>query len=348
MTNCLKSFVFLLCGVGAVHATSFNSGMRTISFTVGGATYKGNIWYPSSDRTKSFNYGGITSQVALNGKMAPGSHPVLIFSHGDTGCATQSVFITESLAQAGYVVAAVNYQDANTDCGGNGGQMNPPFTDDESWNDQTVQYRLTATEGLLGFLNSSNQDQASFLFQSMDFKRLGFSGHSLGGYTGGAMAGSWPTWIESRFKAALLLSPYVAPFDDQNPISSVKIPVMLQTGTADVGIAPTLPDYYDGALANNKYQITFQNASHFVWTNTTCSKYSSTAECLKRNSVAASIVKYSRSFVDAYIGGNSCAVDTTTNSDVSAYISEVDAANCSSTVHPAVTLSVSKLTRAGK
>src|ERR1700733_2124126 len=41
--------------------------------------------------------------------------PVVVFSHGFGGCNTQSVFLMEALANAGYLVVAPNHADAS--CG---------------------------------------------------------------------------------------------------------------------------------------------------------------------------------------------------------------------------------------
>src|ERR1700722_13642201 len=102
-------------GLSPVRAAAYNAGYRAMSFTSGGTTYQASVWYPSNNSASSYTYPSstITSLVALNGQVAPGVHPTVIFSHGDTGCATQSIFLTESFAHAGYVVAAVNYPDAS-------------------------------------------------------------------------------------------------------------------------------------------------------------------------------------------------------------------------------------------
>ena len=57
-------------------------------------------------------------QVAMwkpAGPAPPDGYPVILFSHGFTGCGTQSVFLTDGLAQAGYFVLAPNHHDAG--CG---------------------------------------------------------------------------------------------------------------------------------------------------------------------------------------------------------------------------------------
>ena len=45
----------------------------------------------------------------------------------------------------------------------------------------------------------------------VDVNRTVGIGYSLGGYTMMAMASAWPSWKDTRIKAALLFSPYAAP-----------------------------------------------------------------------------------------------------------------------------------------
>src|SRR5271154_6050647 len=50
------------------------------------------------------------------GTAAPAAgYPLVVFSHGYGGCNTQSVFLMEALAKAGYLVLAPNHADAH--CG---------------------------------------------------------------------------------------------------------------------------------------------------------------------------------------------------------------------------------------
>src|SRR5437773_2068602 len=49
------------------------------------------------------------------GTAPAGGFPVILFSHGFGGCNTQSTFLMEALAHAGYLVLAPNHQDAR--CG---------------------------------------------------------------------------------------------------------------------------------------------------------------------------------------------------------------------------------------
>src|SRR5438034_7660456 len=65
--------------------------------------------------------------------------PVILFSHGYGGCNTQSIFLMEALAEAGYFVIAPNHKDARCGSARNGLRAVPeaPFRKDKSWSDQT-------------------------------------------------------------------------------------------------------------------------------------------------------------------------------------------------------------------
>src|SRR4029078_10886352 len=80
------------------------------------------VWYTTTAREALHTYGrNATGSVALNAAPERNRrYPLIVFSHGWGGCATQSVFLTEQLARAGYVVAAPNHQDAGCGLDGRG------------------------------------------------------------------------------------------------------------------------------------------------------------------------------------------------------------------------------------
>jgi Platelet-activating factor acetylhydrolase, isoform II len=61
---------------------------------------------PLHDRITNFEV-----SIWLPGRGYPPPWPLIIFSHGFHGCATQSVFLTEALAADGYAVFAPNHRD---------------------------------------------------------------------------------------------------------------------------------------------------------------------------------------------------------------------------------------------
>ncbi len=201
--------------------------------------------------------------------------PLIIFSHGFGGCSKQSTFLTQYLADNGYIVIAPDHADADCrkrlglDLGlqemraGKSLRPEKPFRNPELWTDQTEADRK---DDILFALSSMLDDRqyASYI----DKDRIGLMGHSLGGYTVLGMAGAWPSWKDKRFKAVLALSPYVEPYLRIGAMRKIGVPVMYQGGTRDVGITPSLKRA-GGAYAQThepKYYIEYLGANHFAWT----------------------------------------------------------------------------------
>jgi predicted dienelactone hydrolase len=207
--------------------------------------------------------------------------PVILFSHGYTGCNTQSIFLMEALAQAGYLVLAPSHADAQCrDANHKDGAAWYPgkmlddlqkahpqesFRDPDKWSDAIYKDRVADMEAVLdGVLR-----EKSFLGVPVDSQRVGVSGHSLGGYTALGMAGAWPSWKDKRFKAVLALSPHCSPFVAKGTLGAMGVPVMYQGGTRDLGETPIVKrpnGAYDKSAAP-KYYVEFDGAGHFAWTN---------------------------------------------------------------------------------
>ncbi|MGO8819277.1 MAG: alpha/beta hydrolase family protein [Terriglobia bacterium] len=210
-----------------------------------------------------------------SGVPPPDGFPVILFSHGFTGCGTQSVFLTEALAEAGYFVLAPNHSDAFCGTGiGHQGELfaklattrsEQPFRSPDAWSDTTYRNRDEDMEAVLDAILK----EKSFQGVPIDANRIGLAGHSLGGYTVLAMAGAWPSWKDQRVKAVLALSPYCSPFLKKGNLGHLNVPVMYQGGTLDIGVTPyvrRLGGGYDQTSAP-KYYIEFSGAGHFAWTN---------------------------------------------------------------------------------
>ena len=220
-------------------------------------------------------------------------YPLIVFSHGFTGCNTQTRFLMEALANAGYLVLAPNHQDAGCGRGryvfGNGTQKPAvPFRDAGEWSDQTYRDRREDMKAVLNALLSHSE----FDGVRVDGSRIGAAGHSLGGYTVLGLAGGWPSWKDPRIKAVLALSPYSSPYLSKKQLSNLNIPVMYQGGTRDSGITPTVKKSggaYDQS-STPKYYVELDGAGHFAWTNV-------------NRSYVSSIDAYSVAFFDAYLKG---------------------------------------------
>jgi predicted dienelactone hydrolase len=156
----------LLVALGTLSIATANAEERAVKL----AGLDVTVWSPKSDDVSGL--------------------PVIVFSHGFHGCATQSRFLMEAFASAGYLVLAPNHRDATC----NGGpahwwnKAQAPFRKPEDWNDATFRDRGDDVRRLIEAARSDDR------FRPADWSRIGLAGHSLGGYTVLALAGAWPQW----------------------------------------------------------------------------------------------------------------------------------------------------------
>ena len=254
------------------------------------------LWYPTSDREDRFDYKGQIGVAAPDGAIAPGRHPLIVFSHGFLGAGDQIIFLTEGLARMGYIVAAPNHADSGS---GSEPIEIPNFIDPRIWDDKKFLDRKEDLSALIDHLVGAN-DSAAFLRDHVDAHAIGVAGHSLGGYVALGMAGARPAWRDERIIAALILSPYALPYIGSSVLGQVRAPVMIQGGTRDWALTPLLPAVYE-KLQVPKYFLVLNDASHFEWTNL-ISLGRSTTDAVQSGS-ARWITTYSVAFFDTYLRG---------------------------------------------
>jgi predicted dienelactone hydrolase len=214
---------------------------------------------------QSISLAGLNVTVWSTGASV-GRQPVIIFSHGYHGCATQSRFLMEAFASAGYLIFAPNHRDAMCD-GGSGRLMDSPstsFKKPDAWDDHTYKDRADDIRRLIAVISTDDRFR-----DRVDLSRLGLAGHSLGGYTVLGLAGAWPSWKLPGVKAVLALSPYSQPYILHQTLTGLTVPVMFQGGTRDFGVTPAI-DRVGGGFDLSpapKYLVEFEGATHFAWTN---------------------------------------------------------------------------------
>ena len=224
--------------------------------------------------------------------------PVLIFSHGFGGCATGVSYLMKALAKHGYWVFAPQHKDGS--CNRRApGRPEEPFRDAAQWSDRTYADRRDDILALEGALKLDRR-----FAPQIDFSHLGYLGHSLGGYTVLGLAGAWPSWVSApKPRAVLAMSPYIAPFLAHTTLGDVDVPVMLQGGTADFGITPSLTragGAYD-ALKAPKYLVVFTGARHLSWGNG------------GSDDIHAAIVERAIAFLDHHVRGATASPALTTS-----------------------------------
>ena len=164
--------------------------------------------------------------------------PLVVISHGRTGSFIGHHDISETLGDAGFIVAAINHPgDTSTD---------KSRSDDLS----VMIERPTEIKLLIDFMVS-----ASPVASKIDPERIGFFGFSRGGYTGLVLAGANPDWVNAiarcegspihiceqlrnkespanplahdpRIKAAVIADPLTFLFTAES-FAAIKIPVQL-------------------------------------------------------------------------------------------------------------------------
>jgi dienelactone hydrolase len=216
--------------------------------------------------------------------------PVIIFSHGFHGCATQSRFLMEAFASAGYIVFAPNHRDAVCNKGTAHwySRAAKPLRKPALWNDTSHRDRADDIRRLLDAIRADKRFQTR-----VDWSRLGLAGHSLGGYTVLGLCGAWPSWKLSGVKAVLALSPYSQPFIVHKRLADLSVPVMYQGGTWDYGATPWMDKSrlsYEQSPAP-KYYVEFKKAGHLAWTS------------IGRTSLRGDIIAYSLAFMNHYVKG---------------------------------------------
>ncbi len=156
--------------------------------------------------------------------IAPGTHPVIMFSHGSTGTRIQSFFFASVLASHGYVVISGDHH-GNTIPDVVAGIIDP----DSATN------RPLDVSFLIDEFTLFNSEPGNFFEATLDLSRIGMSGHSFGGYTSLALAGgsfALGTFTDTRIKAALPQAP-AAWFFDPSFFSTITIPTLIIGGTID-------------------------------------------------------------------------------------------------------------------
>jgi predicted dienelactone hydrolase len=246
---------------------------------------------PARAAEQTVTLAGLKVTVWADPQAGTVKQPVIIFSHGFHGCATQSRFLMEAFAAAGYIVFAPNHRDATCDGGASTWFNRPitPFRGPDKWSDATYRDRADDIRNLIAAI-ARDQHFGGIV----DMSRLGLCGHSLGGYTVLGLGGAWPSWKLPGVKAVLALSPYSQPFLVHDTIKDLSVPVMYQGGTRDFGITPFI-DKSQGAYDQSpepKYFVEFDEAGHFAWTNMTSEAHED-------------ITAYSLAFMNHYVKGAS-------------------------------------------
>lgn len=290
-------------------APTYNVGFRVVTYASG---RKAAVWYPTLDAPGVATYAnGLGSDYRLNAAQVAGkSFPLLLYSHGDGNCSIHGAVINEQLARNGFIVAAPDHADAT--CSADGTTPRgpeavpyPAYASPALWSDTTGATRRDDIRTLTDYLLAD----ATFA-PRIDTARIGLVGYSLGGYTALGLVGGWSGWRDTRFKAALLLSPYTSPFIDRATLGAITVPLMYQGGTLDDFMTPYLEGpvapYTTGAFAASgtpKYFAKLNGAAHTEWTVQACATPGTANQCLLDQPLVGVMATYAVAFFNQQLLG---------------------------------------------
>jgi predicted dienelactone hydrolase len=156
------------------------AGFRFIDIPAdaGGPAIHGAMWYPCAEPPAEIDLGKITVPGAKDCPIGDGKRPLVVISHGRGGDFTGHHDTAETLADAGFVVSAIDHP-------------GDTVTDMSRSDDLSVFIERPADiKRLIDFVLG-----ASPAAPAIDPERIGFFGFSRGGYTGLVLIGANPDWV---------------------------------------------------------------------------------------------------------------------------------------------------------
>lgn len=166
---------------GAAHAAGFQR--LNLPMDQNGPDLTGAIWYPCAAPASDIKIGRVTITGALSCPAPVGPHPLVVISHGSGGSFLSHHDTAEALANAGFIVAAINHVGDNAQDRSRQGYLSIFST------------RPREVRRLIDYMTGVWPGKSG-----LDPDKIGLFGFSRGGYTGLVLAGAEPD-----FQAGLAL-----------------------------------------------------------------------------------------------------------------------------------------------
>ena len=258
---------------------SFAAGFRFIDVPADAErpAMTGAMWYPCAEPPSTMSYGPYVLPVSKDCPLSGGKHPLIVVSHGRGGTFVGHHDTGEALADAGFIVAAINHPgDTRSDMS-------------RATELSVYVSRPADIKRLIDFMLASSP--AAPL---IDPSRIGFFGFSRGGYTGLAVVGANADWANAtgycgdspargcqqirnrefpagpiphdpRIKAAVVADP-LAVFFTAEAVAPIKVPVQIwasELGGDGVFLRDVAPLDVN-LLAPHEFHVV-RNAGHFAF-----------------------------------------------------------------------------------
>jgi dienelactone hydrolase len=198
---------------------------------------------PDAVQTESYLNAPMASDTAASGD-PDDAFPIVLFSHGYASYPEQSSFLTEHLAQWGFVVAAPDHRSRD---------LATVLADPSAGEEVPADSDIDDLDNTLHYLHQQQGRPGSPLPTRLDFSKVGVLGHSSGGGTAVTMADS-PV---IRTYVALAPAPGTPP--------STNKPGLIMDGRADAVVPPTDVRQLYQALPTPKRLIVIKDTGHNVF-----------------------------------------------------------------------------------
>lgn len=272
----LSAFLFVALCLAAVTAQAAGFRFIDIPADAVGPAIHGAMWSPCAEPAGEIKLEAITLPGVKDCAIVGGKLPLVVVSHGSGGSFVGHHDTAEILADAGFIVAAINHP----------GNTASDMSRAEDLSE--IVERPVDVKRLIDFMLSASPAAAK-----IDPARIGLFGFSRGGYTGLAVIGADADWgsvtrrcegatvhicdqvrskdypahltHDPRVKAAVIANPLAIYFTAAS-FASVKIPVQLwNTEHGGDGVEPEDVAAVDKSLpAPHEFHVV-PNAGHFIF-----------------------------------------------------------------------------------
>lgn len=207
----LTPFLLSLIAFACAPALAANGiAFRDVHETTTGNTMPATVFYPATGPAASTELGPYRVAATPGLPIAEGRHPLVLISHGHGGSALGHHDLATALADAGFIVAAIEHAgDSHRDQSGFG-------------TERVLLGRAWQGSALLNLLLADPQ-----LGQHIDADRIGVAGFSAGGYTSLLLLGATPDF--ARREAYCSAQPADAELCVEVPAVIERLPVSRAT-----------------------------------------------------------------------------------------------------------------------
>ena len=279
-----RLLVALLLCTSPAFARAAGLQLITVPADAGGHPLVGAIWYPCAAPAAEARIGGLRVPAVKDCPLDGSDRPLIVISHGYSGRMTSHHDTAEMLADAGFVVAAINHPvDSGPDM--TRADTMAPLTERPSDSKRLIDYMVHDWSG----------------HAKLDPDRIGFFGFSRGGYTGLVLIGADPDirkgivlcqggsvtlpicrqiransdlptvfTHDPRIKAAVIADPAFGPMFTRQSLQGAHVPVQLWASefsaeNRDVGVTKEYVAAVRDHLPSKPEYHLVANAGHYAF-----------------------------------------------------------------------------------